>query len=156
MPDYQARDRAIHTNSPVAGAFLGFRVPQAASLQEILYDESDNKYRIDRIEFCRMNALVDGDTSDCGQEMQAVGIRECLGALVPHWETATTAAESFNLSSDTIKRSVSVASCWYRLGNTALPNRSTIRLGINAKGELKLHQGAVYIGQGSNTVIPQI
>ena len=88
--------------------------------------------------------------------MQAVGIRECLDALVPHWETETTAAESFNLSSDTIKRSVGVASYWYGLGNTSLPNPSTIRLGITAKGELKLHQGAVDIGRGSNTLIPQI
>ena len=156
MPDYQARARAIHTNGPVSGAFRGFGVPQAASLQETLYDELAEKCGIDRLEFRRMNALVDGDTSVCGQEMQAVGIRECLDALVPHWETATTAAESFNLNSDTIKRGVGVASCWYGCGNTSLPNPSTIRLGITAKGELKLHQGAVDIGQGSNTVIPQI
>ena len=60
------------------------------------------------------------------------------------------------MNSDTIKRGVGVASCWYGCGNTSLPNPSTIRLGITAKGELKLHQGAVDIGQGSNTVIPQI
>ena len=156
MPDYRAQARAIHTNGPVSGAFRGFGVPQAASLQERLYDELAEKCGIDRLEFRRINALVDGDTSVCGQEMQAVGIRECLDALVPHWETATTEAEGFNKNSDTIKRGVGVASCWYGCGNTSLPNPSTIRLGITAKGKLKLHQGAVDIGQGSNTVIPQI
>ncbi|TIX46102.1 MAG: aldehyde oxidase, partial [Mesorhizobium sp.] len=38
----------------------------------------------------------------------------------------------------------------------SLPNPSTIKVGIAAAGEVVLHQGAVDIGQGSNTVISQI
>ena len=49
-----------------------------------------------------------------------------------------------------------MASCWYGCGNTALPNPSTIRIGLTRAGELVLHQGATDIGQGSNTVIAQI
>jgi aldehyde oxidoreductase len=49
-----------------------------------------------------------------------------------------------------------VASCWYGCGNTALPNPSTIRIGITPAGQIMLHQGATDIGQGSNTVIAQI
>ena len=45
---------------------------------------------------------------------------------------------------------------FYGCGNTALPNPSTIRLGLKRDGRLSLHQGAVDIGQGSNTVIAQI
>ncbi len=45
---------------------------------------------------------------------------------------------------------------WYGCGNTSLSNPSTIRLGLTAEGRLSLHQGAVDIGQGSNTVITQI
>jgi aldehyde oxidoreductase len=45
---------------------------------------------------------------------------------------------------------------WYGCGNTSLPNPSTIRVGLRADGRLVLHQGAVDIGQGSNTVITQI
>ncbi|RYI14168.1 MAG: aldehyde oxidase, partial [Acetobacteraceae bacterium] len=41
-------------------------------------------------------------------------------------------------------------------GNTALPNPSTIRVGLSPAGEVMLHQGATDIGQGSNTVIAQI
>ena len=55
-----------------------------------------------------------------------------------------------------VKRGLGIASCWYGCGNTALPNPSTIRLGITADGRLRLHQGATDIGQGSNTVITQI
>jgi CO/xanthine dehydrogenase Mo-binding subunit len=49
-----------------------------------------------------------------------------------------------------------VASCWYGCGNTSLPNPSTIKMGISRDGRVMLHQGAVDIGQGSNTVIAQI
>jgi CO/xanthine dehydrogenase Mo-binding subunit len=45
---------------------------------------------------------------------------------------------------------------WYGCGNTSLPNPSTIRVGLKADGRVALHQGAVDIGQGSNTIITQI
>ena len=54
------------------------------------------------------------------------------------------------------KRGVGIASCWYGCGNTSLPNPSTIKLGLSPDGQVVLHQGAVDIGQGSNTVIAQI
>ena len=75
---------------------------------------------------------------------------------MPHWKDALSKAARFNRSSDVIKRGVGVASCWYGCGNTALPNPSTIRVGITAGGQLRLHQGATDIGQGSNTVVTQI
>jgi CO/xanthine dehydrogenase Mo-binding subunit len=45
---------------------------------------------------------------------------------------------------------------FYGCGNTSMPNPSTVRLGLKPDGRLSLHQGAVDIGQGSNTVIAQI
>ncbi|MEP3279789.1 MAG: molybdopterin cofactor-binding domain-containing protein [Stappiaceae bacterium] len=155
-PNYLAQARAIHTNGPVCGAFRGFGVPQAAIVQETLYDELAEKCGLDRLEFRRINALQDGDTSVCGQTLEGVGIRECLDSLVAPWEQARADAEEFNAVSVDIKRGIGVASCWYGCGNTALPNPSTIRLGITADGRLRLHQGATDIGQGSNTVITQI
>ena len=37
-----------------------------------------------------------------------------------------------------------------------LPNPSTVRVGLKRDGRIALHQGAVDIGQGSNTVVTQI
>ena len=54
------------------------------------------------------------------------------------------------------RRGVGVAGMFYGCGNTSLPNPSTIRFGLKPDGRLSLHQGAVDIGQGSNTVITQI
>lgn len=55
-----------------------------------------------------------------------------------------------------MRRGAGVAGMFYGCGNTSLPNPSTIRMGLKPEGRLALHQGAVDIGQGSNTVIAQI
>lgn len=156
IPNYHAEARAVHTNGPPSGAFRGFGVPQAAILQETLFDDLALMAGIDRLEFRRRNALRDGDRSVCGQELRGVGTGPCLDALQGPWAEALAAAEAFNAGSDRVKRGIGVASCWYGCGNTGMPNPSTMRLGITPEGRLRLHQGATDIGQGSNTVIPQI
>jgi CO/xanthine dehydrogenase Mo-binding subunit/aerobic-type carbon monoxide dehydrogenase small subunit (CoxS/CutS family) len=155
-PNYRATARAIHTNGPISGAFRGFGVPQATICQEMLYDELAEKLGLDRLEFRLKNALRDGQTATTGQLMEGVGIAECLQALRPHWMRALAEAEALNATSAGVKRGVGIASCWYGCGNTGIPNPSTIKLGIRPDGTLVMHQGAVDIGQGSNTVIPQI
>ena len=149
-PAITAKARAIHTHGPVSGAFRGFGVPQGALWQETLYDRLAEKAGIDRLEFRLRNALRDGDASATGQVLRAVGIHDCLTALQPHWSRALADAAGLQ------GRGVGVASCWYGCGNTALPNPSTIRIGLSPGGEVILHQGATDIGQGSNTVIAQI
>ncbi len=149
-PNVLARARAVHTHGPVSGAFRGFGVPQAAVWQEVLFDRLADSVGLDRLEFRLRNALRDGQASATGQVMSAVGIAQCLTALRPHWERALRDAAGVS------GRGVGIASCWYGCGNTALPNPSTIRIGITQAGQLVLHQGATDIGQGSNTVITQI
>src|SRR5690606_1180400 len=155
-PAYRAKARAIHTNDPVSGAFRGFGVPQAAVMQETLYDELANRLGIDRLEFRLRDALRNGQPTVCGHVMEeGIGIVACLEALQPAWEHALAEPEAFNRGSNGVRRGVGVASCWYGCGNTGIPNPSTMKLGITRDGRLVLHQGAVDIGQGSNTVIPQ-
>jgi CO/xanthine dehydrogenase Mo-binding subunit len=45
---------------------------------------------------------------------------------------------------------------WYGCGNTSMSNPSTMRVALRADGAVVLYQGAVDIGQGSNTVLAQI
>ncbi len=156
-PNYRAETRAIHTNGPVSGAFRGFGVPQAAIMQETLYDELAGKLGIDRLAFRHINALRNGQPTVSGNVMEAgVGMVDCLEALEPAWKAALDAADAANAAGGPVRRGVGVASCWYGCGNTGIPNPSTIRIGIAPDGRLVMHQGAVDIGQGSNTVIPQI
>jgi aldehyde oxidoreductase len=156
IPNYRANARASHTNGPISGAFRGFGVPQAAALQERLFDQLADQICMDRLAFRRKNALADNVPTVCGQKLQSVGIGACLEALQPSWDRALRDLSAFNATSDLKRRGVGVASCWYGCGNTAMPNPSTIRIGITSEGEICLHQGAMDIGQGANTVITQI
>ncbi|MEL0098901.1 MAG: molybdopterin cofactor-binding domain-containing protein, partial [Opitutae bacterium] len=155
-PNYLATTRAILTNGPVAGAFRGFGVPQAAILQETIYDKLAETVGVDRLDFRIMNALRDGDRTVCGQELHGVGIVECLEALKPSWAASLAEAKKFNAETGHIRRGVGVASCWYGCGNTSLSNPSTVRIGVTHEGRVVLHQGATDIGQGANTVMTQI
>ncbi|HLJ71192.1 MAG TPA: molybdopterin cofactor-binding domain-containing protein, partial [Roseiarcus sp.] len=158
MPHYRARTRAIHTHCAPAGAFRGFGVPQSAIAQEQLYDELALKLGMDRLEFRILNALQAGDATVTGQVFkEGVGFKACLEALRPRWREALDAARAFNDgAAGPLRRGVGIAGMWYGCGNTSLPNPSTMRLGLKPDGRLTLFQGAVDIGQGSNTVIPQI
>ncbi|WP_374213132.1 molybdopterin-dependent oxidoreductase [Psychromarinibacter sediminicola] len=156
MEHYHAVARAMHTNGPAAGAFRGFGVPQAALVQETLFDDLARAAGIDRLEFRLRNALVDGDRTVCGQRPGGIGIRDCLVALSVAWNRALAEAAAFNEAQGVVRRGVGVASCWYGCGNTGLPNPSTVRVGITAAGRLVLHQGAMDIGQGANTVVAQL
>ena len=158
IADYRAEARAIHTNCPPSGAFRGFGVPQAAIALESLIDELAGKLGLDPLEMRLTNALENGVPTVCGQVFsQGVGIRACLEALRPAWDSERAAAEAFNrTATGPLRRGVGVASGWYGCGNTSLPNPSTIKAGIRADGNIVLHQGAMDIGQGANTVIAQI
>jgi aldehyde oxidoreductase len=158
VPHYRALTRAVHTNLVPAGAFRGFGVPQAAIAQEQLFDELADRVGMDRLEFRILNALDDKTPTVTGQVLGAgVGIRACLEALRPRWQTARREAAEFNLdASGPQRRGVGVAGMWYGCGNTSLPNPSTVRIGLKRDGRIALHQGAVDIGQGSNTIVTQI
>jgi CO/xanthine dehydrogenase Mo-binding subunit len=158
VTDYCATADGIHTHCPPAGAFRGFGVPQSGIAQECLFDDLAEKLKIDALEFRIMNALEDGVPTVCGQVFtQGVGAKACLEALRPAWATERAEADAFNArSANTVRRGVGLAAGWYGCGNTSLPNPSTIKAGIRADGTVVLHQGAMDIGQGANTVISQI
>ncbi len=158
VPHYRALSRAIHTNQVPSGAFRGFGVPQTTLAQEQLFDELADRLGLDRLEFRILNALSPAQPTVTGQVIgEGVGIRACLEALRPRWATARAEVATFNSGNRRpTRRGVGVAGMWYGCGNTSLPNPSTMRVGLRADARLSLHQGAVDIGQGSNTVIAQI
>jgi CO/xanthine dehydrogenase Mo-binding subunit len=161
---YRARTEAIHTNQPPSGAFRGFGVPQAAIAQEGLFDELADRIGIDPLEFRIRNAIRAGVPTVTGQVFAAgVGYVECLEALrEPYREAVARAAEHNRVAEQAPvgavpwRAGVGVAGAWYGCGNTAMPNPSTVRIGLTADGRILLHQGAVDIGQGANTVMSQI
>jgi aldehyde oxidoreductase len=54
------------------------------------------------------------------------------------------------------RRGVGVACMWYGIGNTVIANPSSMTVGLRRSGRFVLYNGAVDIGQGTYTVMPQI
>ncbi len=158
IPHYRAVTRAIHTHLVPAGAFRGFGVPQTAIAQEQVYDQLAEKLSMDPLEFRILNALENDSPTVTGQVLgEGVGMRACFEALRPKWLAARADATRFNAKTKgPMRRGVGVAGMWYGCGNTSLPNPSTVRIGLKPDGRIALHQGAVDIGQGSNTIVTQI
>jgi len=149
--------RAVYTNNPPAGAFRGFGVPQAAIAHEALMDELAERLGMDLLEFRYLNAIRAGDETATGQRLLAsAGLDKCLEALRVPWRQARAAAEAANRKSGRLKRGVGIGCMWYGIGNTSLANPSAMRIGLAADGRLTLYNGAVDIGQGSNTIMTQM
>ena len=157
VPHVLARTRAIYTNCPPAGAFRGFGVPQAAIAHETLMDDLAGQLGIDPLEFRHINAIRAGDTTASGQRLTAsAGLAQCLESLRPHWQAARKAADLTNERQPILRRGVGVGCMWYGIGNTSMSNPSAMRVGLSREGRLTLYNGAVDIGQGSNTIMAQV
>jgi len=157
VPNVRTWGEAFFTNGPPAGAFRGFGVPQAAIAHEAMMDALADRLGIDRLDFRLKNALRVGDITATGQTLaHSAGLVQCLEALQPHWRKAQDAAAAFNANGGTRRRGVGVGCMWYGIGNTSMSNPSRMRVGLSADGTLTLYNGAVDIGQGSNTILTQI
>ena len=157
VPNVRTWGEAFFTNGPPAGAFRGFGVPQAAIAHEAMMDELADATGIDRLEFRHRNALRVGDTTATGQVLaHSAGLAQCLDALRPAWREAQEKAAAFNAKGGTHRRGVGVGCMWYGIGNTSMSNPSRMRVGLSPAGALTLYNGAVDIGQGSNTIMVQI
>ena len=154
----RALTRAVHTHGPVAGAFRGFGVPQSTALAEALLDEMAREVGADPLDYRLEHALRAGDPTPTGQVLSAsVGLRACLEALRPAWRAARAAADAFGAGeTGPLRRGVGIACMWYGIGNTVIANPSTMTVGLRRDGRFVLYNGAVDIGQGTYTVMPQM
>jgi CO/xanthine dehydrogenase Mo-binding subunit len=163
VPNVRATTRAVYTNGPIAGAFRGFGVPQSTIAHEALMDELAGKLGLDPLEFRHRNALRAGQPTATGQVLEAsAGLAACLDALRPRWRRARLGAEAFNdraAAAGRLKgarRGAGLACMWYGIGNTVIANPSTMRVGLRPDGRVMFYNGAVDIGQGSNTILVQV
>jgi aldehyde oxidoreductase len=161
VPHVRALTRAIYTNGPISGAFRGFGVPQSTVAHETLIEDLAAQSGIDPLEFRWRNAIRAGQLTATGQVLNAsCGLAQCLDRLRPTWQAARELAQAFNArqraTGGVLRRGAGIACMWYGIGNTVIANPSTIRVGLRRNGRLFLYNGAVDIGQGSSTILPQI
>lgn len=153
VPNVRATSRALHSNNPPSGAFRGFGVPQGAIAGETLMDDLAETLGIDPLEFRLTNAIRPGDTTATGQVLgPSVGLAACLEAVKPAW----TRWRAEVTRRGPIRTGVGVGCMWYGCGNTSMSNPSTMRVALDRDGVFTLYNGAIDIGQGSFTIMPQI
>ncbi len=154
VPHVRVKSQMVYTNNPWSGAMRGFGVPQIAFAHESQMDLLAKALNMDPIEIRMKNALRRGSETATGQTLMAsVGVGETL-RRVKEWKEKT----SFRREADNpeIKKGVGVASMWYGIGNTGIPNPSTAQVEIGHDGRVRLFTGVADIGQGSDTVLLQM
>jgi CO/xanthine dehydrogenase Mo-binding subunit len=146
----------VYTNKPFCGAMRGFGAPQMAFAHESQMDLLAKELGMDPLDIRRVNAFKDGSETATGQSLTAsVGIRECLDAVKPHYESMKKNWKICE-SSPFKRKGVGIGAMWYGIGNTGVQNPSTARIEMDLNGALTLYTGCADIGQGSTTTLTQI
>jgi xanthine dehydrogenase D subunit len=143
---------AMYTNTPPAGAFRGFGVPQSAFAIEQNMDILAHELGIDPFELRRKNALRVGSITATGQVLrESVGLLECLDWVethvralpstppVPHIQTAWGLAAAYKNTG---------------LGGGA-DDTAGAGLEVYADGTIEIRSGSADLGQGLAAVLAQ-
>ncbi|PWR13628.1 xanthine dehydrogenase [Micromonospora sicca] len=149
IPNVAIRSRCIYTNKPSAGPFRGFGVPQVTWSHETLIDELARARGEDPAGFRRRNLLREGDESYMGTVMHSADFVGCLDAVTEAigWD------KPLDRGSGRWRRGRGVA-----VGIKAVltPTVANAVLQLNQDGSATLMISTVDMGQGSDTIMPQI
>jgi CO/xanthine dehydrogenase Mo-binding subunit len=143
------RSRCIYTNKPSAGPFRGFGVPQVTWSHESLVDELARQVGEDPAEFRRRNLLREGDEAPMGTVMHSADFVGCLDAVTDAIGWATP----YEKGEGRWRRGRGVA-----VGMKAVltPTIANAVIQLNQDGSATLMISTVDMGQGSDTIMPQI
>jgi CO/xanthine dehydrogenase Mo-binding subunit len=159
VPNFKAESVMVYTNNIWSGAMRGFGAPQVAFAHKSQMDILAEKLGMDPIDFRLRNVLKKGSSTGTEQILHnSVGIGKTLERL-KEWRGKNISEEVVPggyEKNDRIVKGIGVASVWFRIGNAAASNPSTIKVEIDRNGNIVLSIGTADIGQGSNTVLTQI
>ncbi|MGH6988882.1 MAG: xanthine dehydrogenase family protein molybdopterin-binding subunit [Stellaceae bacterium] len=149
IPNVRTSGRLYYTNKLRFGAFRGFGNPQVTFATETQLDEIAQRLGIDPFELRRMNGVRAGDRWVGGGEIHSDGFIHCLEAArrASRWDERQE-----RRAAPGKRRALGMAATAHICG--LLATAAVIRL--LEDGTIILNTGAVDIGQGSDTVLPQI
>jgi CO/xanthine dehydrogenase Mo-binding subunit len=149
IPNFRSSGRLYYTNKLRFGAFRGFGNPQVSFATEIQLDEIAERLSIDPFELRRKNAVRAGDTWVGGGAIHSDGFVKTLDVAQ---SSSQWSERGHRAAAPGKRRGMGVASTAHICG--LLGTAAIIRL--LEDGTVVLNTGAVDIGQGSDTVLPQI
>ena len=149
IANFRSSGRLYYTNKIRFGAFRGFGNPQVTFATEIQLDEIAVKLGIDPFDLREKNALRAGDQWVGGGPIHSDSFVKCMDSArqASRWD------ERKNLVTAPGKRRALGLACTAHICGL-LSTSAIVRL--LEDGTVILNTGAVDIGQGSDTVLPQI
>jgi len=151
IPNSFVDSYCIVSNKAVGTAYRGFGVAEIACAHEMQMDALAEKLSMDPLEFRLRNVLRDGQESVTGEVMQSAGVAECLekAAMAIDWQGKPLRW----VTQDGKMRGKGIA-CYMRVSGT--PSTTSCMLRMNDDGSVTLLSGSREMGQGVETVLPQI
>jgi CO/xanthine dehydrogenase Mo-binding subunit len=157
IPNAAVRGSIVYTNNPVAGAFRGFGVPQAAAGMEQAVDELARVAGFDPLELRRKNAVDRGDTTPTGVILsRPAGLRECLERVGRHplWRERQPWIEG---APPFKRRGVGLAAVYHGMGfGPAVADYANAKLTLAPDGRIIVCAGVADMGQGNATTCLQL
>lgn len=153
LPNVRVDVYGAFTNNPPCGAFRGFGNPQATFASESQMDKLARALGMDPVEFRLKNVLEIGDSTITGHVLQhSVGARATLEAV------RDALAESGRPDPPAGKRiGVGYAASYKNVGlGSGMEDGAGAHLSLQPDGTIQLREGAMDMGQGSDTVMVQI
>jgi CO/xanthine dehydrogenase Mo-binding subunit len=149
IANFRSFGRLYYTNKLRTGAFRGFGNPQVSFATEIQLDEIARRLNMDPFDLRRMNAVRAGDQWVGGGPIHSDGFVKCLDSArdASRWNDRQQSPGTPGK-----RRALGVACSSHICG--LLGTAAIVRL--LEDGTVVLNTGAVDIGQGSDTVLPQI
>jgi len=166
-PNVKIRARSVATNTPPNGAFRGFGAPQVCFAHEMQIEKIAKTIGMDALELRQRNMLKLGDTTITGQTLKySVGSEEVLQAAV---ETSNFLAQqksykqhqTSDLGQKTSdkKRGIGLSFFFHGAGFTGsgeMLMKAMAGVELLPNGRVRILTGSTEIGQGTNTIFPQI
>jgi len=154
--------RAMMTNSPPFGAFRGFGAPQSQFACERHMDRIAAELGMDPVELRRRNLIRSGQTTATGQLIDDGADRKVIldRALdISDFHRRRREHEEFNLTQDTRRRGIGVATFFHGAGFTGggeVYLDSEAHVAGLPDGRVEVRIANVEMGQGTNTVFTQL
>jgi selenium-dependent xanthine dehydrogenase len=141
IPNVDIEAKTVYTNNIPSGAMRGFGANQVCFALERCIDELCELGGFDPWQFRYDNALIDGLSTSTGQKLEGVGIRACLDALKPYYDSAKISGLACAIKNSGI-------------GNGMI-DESTVKITIVTPEKILIEHGWTEMGQGIHTMAVQ-
>ncbi len=152
IPNQRLTSYCVYTNSPPAGPYRGFGVPQGCWAYESQMDDIARRLGLDPVELRLKNLVREGDVFVTGDKLVSVGISDCLRQVAKAIGWQGKAEQAAELRSGLVRgKGLAVM-----IKTTMTPSNSSAAVRLNADGSAVLLTSSVELGQGTLTSLAQI